>query len=363
MNATNISIAVREANAKRPYVLVNHLMAKHVPSDPAQTLLYFESLGKKTALETKGKMALVIGFAETATAIGTAVASQIPNCVYTHTTRETYPIDKHIVSFSEEHSHATQHTLFSSLPRRDFQNFECVVFVDDEISTARTIRNFVRELQEKHIISQNARIIAASLLSGGTSGENLDAISAERVFLSETPKIDFNERIARFSKFLPDVDFKRENIIPKIIEISGFADPRLGVLMSDYDKACLEFAKKTAASIRHDNKNVLVMGTEEFMYPALVAGRMIAREAKSVKVHATTRSPIMPCREDGYPLFSRATLRSFYDDERVTFIYNLQKYDAVIVLTDSAYTGIGVSDLLCALKHAGNDVTIVRWKK
>jgi hypothetical protein len=370
MGIMNISVAVREANAKRPYVLVNHVMAKHVPSDPAQTLSCFESLGKKAAVQTAGKRTLVIGFAETATAIGAAAASQIPNCVYTHTTREAYPQDKRIVSFSEEHSHAVQHILFSSLSRADFQGFECVVFVDDEISTAKTIRNFFRELQGKHIIGQNTQIIVASLISGRAASENLNAISAKSVFLSETPNICFNESAACFSRFLPDidfkrdVDFKRENNVPQIIEISGFVDPRLGVLMSDYYKACCGFAEEMTELIRCDDKNVLVIGTEEFMYPALVVGRALGQAAQSVKVHATTRSPIMPCREDGYPLFSRASLRSCYDDERRTFIYNLRKYDAVIVLTDSTYIGAGVSDLQCALKHEGNDdVMIVIWKK
>lgn len=52
---------------------------------------------------------LVIGFAETATAIGAVVAERIaPDCVYVHTTREQFPAANQWIEFLEEHSHAVE---------------------------------------------------------------------------------------------------------------------------------------------------------------------------------------------------------------------------------------------------------------
>ena len=55
----------------------------------------------------------IIGFAETATAIGNYVAAKLPNCVYEmQTTREELLGEEPIIEFFEEHSHAKQQLLY-----------------------------------------------------------------------------------------------------------------------------------------------------------------------------------------------------------------------------------------------------------
>lgn len=48
-------------------------------------------------------------------------------------------------------------------------------------------------------------------------------------------------------------------------------------------------------------ETLLVLGTEEFMYPAIRLGEALKRDgaAKTVKVHATTRSPIIASGTEG----------------------------------------------------------------
>ena len=41
------------------------------------------------------------------------------------------------------------------------------------------------------------------------------------------------------------------------------------------------------------------------------------------------------CKEQGYPIRNGYHLHSFYDLERDTFIYNLQRYDVVIIVSDT----------------------------
>jgi hypothetical protein len=211
-------------------------------------------------------------------------------------------------------------------------------------------------------LKSHTPLVAASLLNARISGENIDAISAQSVCLREISHADWDEELARFSQYLPDVAYARGTAAPEFLKLSGFMNPRLGVRMSDYEAACRGFAEEVTARVRHDTKNVLVVGTEEFMYPALFVGGALCRAAQSVTVQATTRSPILPCREEGYPLFSRFSLRSCYEDRRRTFLYNLQAYDLVLVLTDAACDGGGIGDLQSALRHAGNeDVRLIRW--
>ena len=80
----------------------------------------------------------------------------------------------------------------------------------------------------------------------------------------------------------------------------------------------------------------------------------------NILFHATTRSPIVPAKYDDYPLFSRYSLESFYEKNRVTYIYNLKKYDNIYIVTDSIYNNDGINSLINALKIKDNkNITII----
>ena len=67
-----ISIAKRDNNTKRPFLLVNPMQGKHIPVAPSKCLLLFQALADKV-FDTKSytyRHTMIIGFAETATAIG-----------------------------------------------------------------------------------------------------------------------------------------------------------------------------------------------------------------------------------------------------------------------------------------------------
>ena len=80
-----------------------------------------------------------------------------------------------------------------------------------------------------------------------------------------------------------------------------------------------------------------MLGTEEFMFPALLLARELQKTgtAEGVKFHATTRSPIGICCEPGYPITNGVKLHSFYDKDRVAYLYDLESYDTVIIFTDA----------------------------
>lgn len=83
--ADTLRIAKRYNNPKRSYLLVNPLQAKHIPVSPAAALEMMGALGDQVAAKYP-EARLVIGFAETATAIGAAVAARLgPDCLYVHT--------------------------------------------------------------------------------------------------------------------------------------------------------------------------------------------------------------------------------------------------------------------------------------
>ena len=77
-------------------------------------------------------------------------------------------------------------------------------------------------------------------------------------------------------------------------------NPRLGVDISKYIDNCQTVAESAMAKISEliaSASSILVLGTEECMYPALILGRELEKQFPtiSVKCHATTRSPIGIC--------------------------------------------------------------------
>ena len=71
------------------------------------------------------------------------------------------------------------------------------------------------------------------------------------------------------------------------------------------------------------------------MYPALVLGAELERRGYTVRCHATTRSPIGVCDRPGYPIRCGVKLPSFYDPARTTYLYDLDHYDAAVVVSDT----------------------------
>ena len=82
-----IRIAKREHNKKRNYLVVNRLQGKHIPVQPDQALGMFAQLAERLEKRFDREKTLVIGFAETATAIGATVAIKL-GAYYIQTTRE-----------------------------------------------------------------------------------------------------------------------------------------------------------------------------------------------------------------------------------------------------------------------------------
>lgn len=132
-----VRIAKRENNAKRSFLIVNPLQGKHIPVSPSQAISIFSDIAKLIYKEYKNEKLLIIGFAETATAIGSQIAIDL-KCDYIQTTREILN-DAQYLFFSEEHSHATEQKLVRNGLDSKIDSYQRIVFVDDEISTGKTI--------------------------------------------------------------------------------------------------------------------------------------------------------------------------------------------------------------------------------
>ena len=351
---TTLRVAKRYRNAKRAYLLVNPLQAKHMPVSPTEALTMMRTLGEGLRQEFPGAR-LVLGFAETATALGAAVASRLgPDCAFLTTTREAGE-GPGWVRFLEEHSHAAEQKLWGGDLDALLQETDTVLFVDDEISTGKTLRNMVAQLTRRWPALGEKTLVAASLLNRVTP-EQEEALTDAGITcrcLVRLPQEDHTAQVADWTvteapPAVPqNLSFRQETLPGE-----GLLDPRKTLRIGAYDSSCQAVAEAMLSRALGPVETLgktLVLGTEECMYPALRLGERLERLGAEVCCHATTRSPIGLCDAPGYPIRSGWKLPSFYEEERTTYVYNLREYDTVIVLSDTKKTDLRAIQALASV--------------
>lgn len=341
-----ITVEHRSNNQKRDYLFVNKIQCKHIPNSPSAMIKMCKDLAYRISIKDKSKT-LVIGFAETATAIGSIVAENIlvrnrDDIYVMHTTREDIERCLDIINFEEEHSHATTQKL---LGHKDvnINDFKTIIFVEDEISTGNTIINFVKAFKEKYDVNDMEFIVASicnwqseenkakftenniwahSLIAGKLKDVNAKMFSKEPR-LKDTINIDATNR-----KEYEIHDFNIDNKV--------YLSERLGHNRTT-EVAHLDEIK----NLCKEAKTVRVIGTEEFMTIPIKIGAELEKQGKTVLCHSTTRSKIDVLKDslfDGHSsgIKSRYEVKSFYEDKRKTYIYNLEeKVDLTLIITDT----------------------------
>lgn len=334
---TLLRIGKRWQNTKRGYLLIDPLQAKHIPVSPTEARRMMTALGRKLAQANPADA--VIGFAETATAVGAAVAAaQGEDCFYITTTREPLPESASVVSFLEEHSHAVDQQLdVSGFP---FASARHIAVVDDEISTGKTILNMISGMKAENLLPTDTAVTAVSILNrlNEAQEQTFAQQNLNAVCLLHLPQSSYAEEMAKIA-----VTAAGEAPVPDTSEAVclntsvTLPNPRRGVRIGDYHRACTQLAAEIAEKLRPlGRRKALVLGTEECMYPAILAGEALENSLSwDVRCHATTRSPIGISREASYPIHSGSRIPSFHDPTRQTYIYNLASYDTALILTDA----------------------------
>lgn len=352
-----ITVEHRSNNSKRDFLFVNKIQAKHIPCSPSRTLemgsdlarLVEESLDKNTNV-------LIIGFAETATGIGNIVGKALKQCRYIMTTtRENVPdnVGYQLITFEEEHSHATTQRVFmwNDSPI-DLSTIDYVLFVEDEISTGNTILNFINAFRNssntrKNALSKDIQFGVASICNwqnrkdrekfNESNIKTFSLISGELV--STSIKMGVEDKEIRPSEAVdknPNMRYSL-NTLRKLTGV--FFENRLGrVKEKEFD-----IEEVSGTWNLSGLKSVRVIGTEECMYNAIKIAKYIEDKGLKVVCHATTRSKIDVLKEScntHNEITSRYEISSPYDSSRQTYIYNLDEYtDMTLVVTDTMNLG------------------------
>lgn len=367
-----VKMAKRHNNPKRDFLFVNTLLGKHIAVSGVESIEMHQSLGDEVyqLFLRKGwadKKVLLVGFAETATALAQSLMfyalhykDKFPlNVVaYTQTTRENVAENDFInISFEEEHSHATTQKLYFD-PNLDY---DVVLFVEDEITTGNTILNFIAQFEKYQSGKQYA---VASILNWQNDVDEQKFVEkgVETAYLvrgkikEELPQFSISEG---HTLDLFDKDAQYE------LELSATNNPRLPMTMSDFEEyeyfGNIEgvILKKILAT-KSSKPKILVIGTEENMFLPTVLASMLNADVK-----ATTRSPIEPSPAAGYPVSSRTVLNSAYEGGRTTYLYNmgfedLKKYHLLVLFIEEKNSFY--EKMMCEYLAPYGEVVVVKQK-
>ena len=342
-----VSVCKRFNNKKRDYLFVNHIQGKHVPVKPSKALKLMQQLACKVNddKELKGKKICVVGFAETATAIGRHVASCLNDCVgVMQTTRECLGNTKELFTFDEEHSHAVSQKLYGDVNL--LKDVDMFLFVEDEITTGNTILNFIDEFNK--VLPNKEYAVASFLNWQSKEHENLFSSRGIRTYClvrgyikDISARINLYDNVFKASEnvIVDDLSYiNKETMIRKVTK-SSFNQDRTVTLFNDGLGALHNSAYNIANDLHIEGKKVLVLGTEEFMYTGLMVAHGLEQRGVDVKFHATTRSPIALLNDgiqaENYVIKKGVKLPSIYYKDRVTYLYNIEEYDEVVLVTDT----------------------------
>ena len=331
-----IHIAKRTNNKKRDYLFVNKYLGKHIPEKAVTIKKLFTEFAEEISIHIpREEKILVVGFAETATALAqfvtyySALTEDINVVYHLQTTRESFELEDSLINiaFEEEHSHASSQKLL--FKQNHLPDFDRILFIEDEITTGNTILNFIKEFEK---IKPNSKYSVASILNWQNEENskifrdmNIQTISLINGTLRENvPVINVTEDNFKDLFSLNNKDFKpwKFNLnTPRTgmtrDELKFYIDSRLVNLL-------MQFTNK-------EKIPATIIGNEEDMLVPLLYASLL-----NLKFRATTRSPITSSNQEDYIIKDKIKFNGAIESTRENYIYNLKSDDSDlnIIVTD-----------------------------
>lgn len=325
---TLAGVGRRVNNTRRAHLLVSAVLGKHVPVDCEEISAVAGSLASLIEPSIVGE-AYVITYAEAGIGVGTAVAWSLEAPVISSTRGSGAGV---WCEFVEPHSHAASHSII--VKPEGIEGCETIILVDDEMTTGVTAMNTISALRETGDVTTNRFVIATIIdarsdnnrlaLDYYASEYDLDitVVALENFTGSTTPS-------SQLSNSAPPL----EHGCPAVLIDESIVVPPLAQGWSAYDMAEIDAEVSSLAwRLRLDvERRTLVLGTEEFMWPAQRLAKALGGDVSS-----TTASPVVvdPDAHD-YPIRHGF---SFSTPAGTRFAYNTDGYDQIVVVSDDVTT-------------------------
>ena len=343
-------------NPKRAFLFVSKVLGRHIPVAPSTMRRAFTDLANLVPDDLPEPI-LVIGMAETAVGLSAgvhqALQTRYPNALLLNSTRHAQHNDDNtetlLTTFSEDHSHASQHLIYQSadtVTQAQLLASKTLIMVDDEASTGNTCVNVVTalrntgltELEQVHLTT----LVDWSLNQNQAQADVDDNISAR------LPNIDFHRHHLLSGAWIwTDAPNPKSITMPSVDTTEAGSQPlgntgnwgRFPTLDSTdgFDNYLLKF--QTAFKVfnkqaqfekeQFDNaqlpQRILVLGSNEFVWLPFLLAEWLETQTQNatVKFSALTRSPIAL----GGAITTMLSFNDNYGLGMTNFAYNVEPSD------------------------------------
>lgn len=363
-------------NKKRSFLFVSKVLGKHIPVKPKRSLLTAALLGSRFMEVVKGLDCVekeqmlraflqnedyipapfiseainpvIIGFAETATALGHAFFDCFKEADFFHTTRENIDGLNPDITFEEEHSHATSHRCY--VPREMMENDREIILVDDEITTGKTALNIIRSI---HTRFPRKLYTVVSILDWRSPENRRDFARLEKelgITIHVISLLTGKVSVTQFKEITQGtndgMDSKYEEMSVEKLTLSAHfcktpyltsnafylkETGRFG-LAAEENRLLQQKAEEAAGILKElrTGEKTLCLGTGEFMY---VPMRISALMGSGISYQSTTRSPVHIENQEGYGAKFGVAFPNPEDHDIPYFVYNIPPghYDELFV--------------------------------
>ncbi|WP_201609048.1 phosphoribosyltransferase domain-containing protein [Psychrobacter immobilis] len=367
-------------NPKRAFLFVSKVLGRHIPVAPSTMRDAFSDLANLVPDDLPEPI-LVIGMAETAVGLSAgvhqALQTRYPQALLLNSTRHAQHDDSHdksshslLTTFSEDHSHASQHLIYQSadnVTQAQLLASKTLIMVDDEASTGNTCVNVVTALRNAGL-DQLEQVHLTTLVDW--------SLNQERHQHQDTA--DSDDAVPdQIAKRLPNIKFQRHHLLsgawtwtdapnPEPITMPSVDTTEAGShTLGDtgnwgrfptldstdgFDNYLLKF--QTAFKVFNNQaqsekeqlpKRILVLGSNEFVWlPFLLAEWLETQTQNStVNFSALTRSPIAL----GGAITTMLSFSDNYGLGMTNFAYNVEPNDWDLIVLCVETSADSVDDM------------------
>lgn len=331
-------------NPKRAFLFVSKVLGRHIPVAPRQMRQAFTDLANLIPDDLPEPI-LVVGMAETAVGLSAGfhqiLKQRYPNVLLLNSTRHAQN-GKLLTTFSEDHSHASQHLLYQSDDETINQQLlatKTLIMVDDEASTGKTCQNVVTALQQAGL-NQLQQVHLATLVDWSLA--KITPKSLSNILFCRHHLLSGNwhwvEKNATANITMPDVATTKAGSQP-LLDTGNW-----GRLPTMYSDTGLKFLQKSLINQLDvallKNKKVLVLGSNEFVWLPFLLAEYLENQGVNVKFSALTRSPIAINADSAVK-----SVITFYDNYGLgmtNFVYNVEikAWDLILLCVETDQTSV-----------------------
>ena len=364
-------------NPKRAFLFVSKVLGRHIPVAPSTMRDAFTDLANLVPNELPEPI-LVIGMAETAVGLSAgvhqALQTRYPQALLLNSTRHAQhgSDNSHalLTTFSEDHSHASQHLIYQSadkVSQAQLLASKTLIMVDDEASTGNTCVNVVTALRNAGL-DQLEQVHLTTLVDW--------SLNQERHQHQNVSAADANDTVSdQIAKRLPNIKFQRHHLLsgawtwtdapnPEPITMPSVDTTEAGSHMlgdtgnwgrfptldstDGFDKYLLSFQaavnvfnkqtqfEKEPFDTEQLPQRILVLGSNEFVWLPFLLAEWLEDQSKAndsmttstVNFSALTRSPIAL----GGAITTMLSFSDNYGLGMTNFAYNVEPSDWDLII-------------------------------